>query len=106
MRLLKRGTIRISRELDLHGFHRDEALQQLRSFIVDAYNQGLKAVLVITGKGVNSPEGPVLQGAVDAWLRKEGCGMVAEFSKAPRERGGKGAFVVFLKKNDVNDRVE
>ena len=98
MRLLKRGTIRINQELDLHGFLRDEALQLLHSFILQAYNQGLKAVLVITGKGINSPEGPVLQGAVDAWLRKEGRGMVAEFSTAPRERGGKGAFVVFLKK--------
>jgi len=98
MRLLKKGTIRIGQELDLHGFLRDEALQRLHSFIMHAFNQGLRAVLVITGKGINSPEGPVLQGAVDAWLRKEGRGMVAEFSPAPRERGGKGAFVVFLKK--------
>lgn len=99
MRLLKRGTIRISRELDLHGFVRDEALQQLSNFVVNAYNEGQKAVLVITGKGLNSPEGPVLQGAVDEWLRKQGRGMVAEFSSAPRTYGGKGAFVIFLKRN-------
>ncbi len=98
MRLLKRGAVHISQELDLHGFLRDEALQRLHTFIMHAYNRGLKAVLVITGKGINSPEGPVLQGAVNTWLRTEGRGMVAEFSTAPRERGGKGAFVVFLKK--------
>jgi len=56
-------------------------------------------VLVITGKGINSPEGPVLQGAVAGWLRQQGKGMVAEFSPAPRDKGGSGAFVVFLKKS-------
>jgi DNA-nicking Smr family endonuclease len=98
MRQLKRGTIRISRELDLHGFLKDEALKRLERFIIDAFDLGQKAVLVITGKGANSPEGPVLQGAVDAWLRGKGKGKVAEFSSAPRDKGGSGAFVVFLKK--------
>jgi DNA-nicking Smr family endonuclease len=35
---------------------------------------------------------------VAEWLRKKGKGLVAEFSAAPRELGGSGAFVVFLKK--------
>jgi DNA-nicking Smr family endonuclease len=101
MRQLKRGTIRITRQLDLHGLFRDEALQRLRAFIVKAFNEGQRAVLVITGKGINSPEGPVLQGAVDKWLQKQVKGMVAEFSSAPRTYGGKGAFVVFLKRRDL-----
>lgn len=98
LRQLKRGTILISRELDLHGFLRDEALKGLEQFISEAFNRGQQAVLVITGKGLNSPEGPVLQGAVAAWLRDQGKRMVAEFSPAPRDLGGSGAFVVFLKK--------
>jgi DNA-nicking Smr family endonuclease len=98
MRQLKRGTIRVSRELDLHGFLKDEALKQLERFIAEAYQRGLQAVLVITGKGINSPEGPVLQGAVDQWLRTQGKSMVAEFAPAPRDLGGSGAFVVFLRK--------
>jgi DNA-nicking Smr family endonuclease len=98
MKQLKRGTIRIGSELDLHGFLRDEALVRLDHFIRSAYARGLEAVLVITGKGVNSAEGPVLQGAAAAWLRDRGKGMVAEFSPAPRDRGGSGAYVVFLKK--------
>lgn len=97
MKQLKRGTIRISDELDLHGFLKDEALVKLQHFIAAAYNRGQKAVLVITGKGINSPEGPVLQGAVADWLRVKGKGIVAEFSAAPRDKGGSGAFVVFLK---------
>ncbi len=98
MKQLRRGAIRISQALDLHGFVRDEALSRLEHFVASAYSRGLGAVLVITGKGYNSPEGPVLQGAVAAWLRERGRGMVAEFSPAPRDKGGSGAFVVFLKK--------
>ncbi len=98
MKQLKRGTLRISQELDLHGFLKDEALAQLEHFIRSAFNSNQQAVLVITGKGINSPEGPVLQGAVAGWLRGKGKGMVSEFSPAPRDQGGSGAFVVFLKK--------
>jgi len=98
MRQLKRGTIRISQELDLHGYLKDEALTRLEHFVVDAFDLGQSAVLVITGKGINSPEGPVLQGAAAAWLREKGKGMVVEFAPAPRDKGGSGAFVVFLKK--------
>jgi DNA-nicking Smr family endonuclease len=98
MRQLKRGTIRISQELDLHGYLKDEALTRLEHFVANAFDLGQSAVLVITGKGINSPEGPVLQGAVATWLREKGKGMVVEFAPAPRDKGGSGAFVVFLKK--------
>lgn len=97
MRQLKRGDIRIDLELDLHGLTREEALQSLERFVAGAYNRGQKAVLVITGKGNNSPAEPVLVGAVTSWLRDKGRAVVAEFSPAPRDRGGSGAFVVFLR---------
>lgn len=94
---LKRGAIRIGAELDLHGFQKDEALFRLDHFIKSSVARGLRAVLVITGKGINSPEGPVLHGAVMEWLRKQGRGQVAELATAPRDKGGSGAIVVFLK---------
>jgi len=97
MRQLKNGSIRLDLELDLHGLTRDEALTSLSRFITGAYNRGQKAVLVITGKGNNSPAEPVLQGAVSSWLREAGKTQVAEFAPAPRTMGGSGAFVVFLK---------
>ena len=97
MRQLRRGTIHLGGELDLHGFLKVEALKRLELFIASAYARGLKAVLVITGKGINSPEGPILPGAVAAWLREQGKGMVAEFLPAPRDKGGSGAIVVFLR---------
>ena len=97
IRELKRGKITLSGELDLHGYVKDEALRRLERFVAEAYRGGHRAVLVITGKGINSAYGPVLQGAVAEWLRGKGRGMVAEFAPAPRNMGGSGAFVVFLK---------
>lgn len=98
MRRLRRGSLRIGAELDLHGFVKDEALRRLEHFLTSAAARGLDAVLVITGKGTNSPDGPVLQGAVAAWLRGPGLRFSAEFHPAPRDRGGSGAFVVFLRR--------
>jgi len=95
---LKKGVIRLDYELDLHGLTRDEALDSLADFVASAVRRQQKAVLVIVGKGLNSPGEPVLQGAVAAWLREHGRDLVAEFAPAPRDMGGDGAFVVFLKK--------
>lgn len=97
LRQLKSGQIRIGLELDLHGLTREEALESLEHFIASAHRRQQKAVLVITGKGNNSPGDPVLQGAVISWLRERGKALVAEFAPAPRELGGSGALVVFLK---------
>jgi len=97
MRQLKAGAIRINLELDLHGMSRDEALESIGQFVTGAYNRGQKAVLVITGKGNNSPGEPVLQAAIVSWLREAGKKMVAEFAPAPQQMGGAGALVVFLK---------
>lgn len=97
LRQLKSGQIRIGLELDLHGLTREEALESLEHFIASAHRRDQKAVLVITGKGNNSPGEPVLQGAVISWLRERGKALVAEFAPAPRELGGSGALVVFLK---------
>ncbi len=97
MRQLRRGTIQLDLELDLHGLTKDEALDFLASFVAAAGRRGQQAVLIITGKGINSPGEPVLLSAVSDWLREEGRDMVAEFCPAPPTLGGGGAFVVFLK---------
>jgi len=97
MKQLRRGTIRLDYELDLHGLTKDEALDALNSFIKGAYRRGQKAVLVITGRGNHSPEEPVLKSAVDKWLKVDGKEMVIEFFSAPRQMGGEGAIVVFLR---------
>lgn len=97
LRQVKRGTVSVEHQLDLHGLTREEALADLPRFLRSALQMGQKAVLIITGKGNHSAEEPVLQQAVGAWLRGAGRELVVEFAHAPREMGGSGAFVVFLR---------
>jgi DNA-nicking Smr family endonuclease len=100
LRQLKRGIISVSYQLDLHGLTRDEALAELPRFLRSARLKGQRAVLIITGKGNNSVAEPVLQQAVAGWLRDAGRELLVEFAPAPREMGGSGAFVVFLRPYD------
>lgn len=97
LRQLKRGIISLSRQLDLHGLTREEALQALPPFLRSAQKSAQKAVLIITGKGNHSTDEPVLQQAVASWLRDAGRLTVLEFAPAPREMGGSGAYIVFLR---------
>lgn len=97
LRQVKRGVVSVDYQLDLHGLTREEALDALPRFIRSAQLKGQKAVLLITGKGNHSPEEPVLHQAVASWLRDAGKAAVLEFAPAPREMGGSGAYVVFLR---------
>ena len=101
LKQVQRGIISLERQLDLHGLTRDDALQALEQFVRSAQRLGTKAVLIITGKGKHSSQGPVLQQAVAAWLRGGGGHtLVSEFYPAPHEFGGDGAFVIFLRPLD------
>lgn len=100
LRQVKRGIIRLDRQLDLHGLTRKEALAALPAFLTSARQACEKAVLVITGQGLHSVDGPVLQQAVAGWLRDQGRGLVLEYAPAPRELGGSGALVVFIRPLD------
>jgi DNA-nicking Smr family endonuclease len=97
LKQLKRGIISVDYQLDLHGLTREEALSELPRFLRTARLKKQTAVLVITGKGYNSTSEPVLQQAVASWLRDTGRELVVEFAPAPREMGGSGAYVVFLR---------
>jgi len=100
LRQVKRGIVRLDRQLDLHGLTRDEAFAALAAFLASARQAGEKAALVITGQGLHSADGPVLQQAVAGWLRDQGRSLVVEYAPAPRELGGSGALVVFLRPLD------
>lgn len=97
LRQVRHGVVSVNHQLDLHGLTREEALEALQHFLTSAQKREQKAVLVITGKGIHSADEPVLQHAVASWLRDAGRQMVLEFAPAPREMGGSGAFVIFLR---------
>lgn len=100
LRQLKRGIIQLDRQLDLHGLTREEAIESLGPFLQAARTGGEKGVLVITGKGNHSADGPVLQQVVAAWLRDQGRDLISEYAPAPAEMGGSGAFIIFLRPLD------
>jgi DNA-nicking Smr family endonuclease len=80
-------------------------LDALPRFLNTARTKGQKAALVITGKGNHSTDQPVLQQTVAAWLRDAGRTFIVEFTPAPREMGGNGAFVVFLRPLPSDDSI-
>ncbi len=97
MRQLEQGRMAPESQLDLHGMIRAQALERVRWFLKDAVFQGLRTVLIVTGQGRNSPQGPVLREAVCSYLAGGGEGLVGEWGMAPARYGGAGAIVVFLR---------
>jgi DNA-nicking Smr family endonuclease len=91
---LERGTLRPAETLDLHGLTREEALPRTRAFLGHAARQGWAVVVIVTGKGLHSPTGPVLRQAVEQLLASSPQ-LLLEWAPAPRQYGGAGALVVF-----------
>ena len=84
-------------ELDLHGKTQEEAIRMVENFVLRAKHKRLRAVLIITGRGLNSGEqGPVLRNAVQSWLEHNGKPTVRRFAWAPPRLGGDGAIWVEL----------
>lgn len=87
----------IEARIDLHGFGRFEAEDQLRAFLLGSQARGLRAVLVITGQGRRG--GGVIRASFEEWLHAASLrGVVSGFSSAGRRHGGEGAFYVTLKR--------
>ncbi|MDH3997731.1 MAG: Smr/MutS family protein [Desulfuromonadales bacterium] len=98
MRQVERGALKPQAELDLHGLTVAEASGKVGFFLQDALYQGWQTLLIITGKGLHSDDGPVLRKAVEQELEKHRA-LVAEWGFAPRRLGGDGALVVFLRRD-------
>ena len=96
MKQLERGQLKPAGELDLHGLTCDEALVKTRAFLAHAVRQQWPAIVIVTGKGLHSVEGPVLRRAVERLLDTS-RDVVLEWGAAPRRFGGAGALVVFVK---------
>jgi DNA-nicking Smr family endonuclease len=87
----------IEARIDLHGFGRFEAEDQLRAFLTSCQARGLRAVLVITGQGRLG--GGVIRAAFGEWMQSPALrGVVSGFTVAHQRHGGNGAFYVTLKR--------
>lgn len=95
-RRLSRERDPIEARIDLHGFGRFEAEDQLRGFLMGCQARGLRSVLVITGQGRRG--GGVIRSSVHDWLTGPHLrGVVSGFASAHRRHGGDGALYVTLK---------
>jgi len=100
----------IERKIDLHGLTLKEAYQELSVFLWKASQQGLRTVLIVTGKGRRSQLSPQeekprlnLKEAVPLWLQDVPLRtLVGSWAKAPQDQGGEGALYVFLRANPLD----
>jgi DNA-nicking Smr family endonuclease len=97
---LKRGELPFQDFLDLHGFTKQEAEVEVREFLIRSYKLGLRCVLIVHGRGLNSPDSlPVIKEGLPRWLgqgpvRK----IVLAFATARPYDGGTGAIYVLLRR--------
>ncbi len=96
--------------LDLHGYSLSESNKIVKKFIIKSFNQGLKKILVITGKGLRSKfyDNPyvseklsVLRYSVPEFIRNDEnlSDKISGMEEARIRDGGEGAIYIFLKSN-------
>jgi DNA-nicking Smr family endonuclease len=98
---LRRGEFAVQAHTDLHGMIQADAKGALEEFIVNSVRKGLRAVLVVHGRGLRSPGGmPVLKHAAAQWLSHGHIGgYVLAFATARPADGGAGAMYVLLRRD-------
>ena len=94
---LHKGFFSVQDCLDLHGFFVDEAEAATERFLKEALGKGLRCIKIIHGRGLRSPDGPVLKTALIAWLTYRYRKNVIAFASARQCDGGLGALYILLK---------
>ncbi|MBN2032554.1 MAG: Smr/MutS family protein [Deltaproteobacteria bacterium] len=100
MKKLKRGELPVRDFIDLHGLTRQQAEGAVADFVHQSYKTGLRCILIVHGRGLNSPDSfPVLKEGLPTWLGRGKTGkLVLAFSTARPYDGGTGATYVLLRK--------
>ncbi len=84
----------VDASLDLHGFVIAEAEEEVREFLDNAKIKNYKTVRIITGKGINSPDG---HARLKPWLEDYLSHRHYSFQSAKISEGGEGATDVRIK---------
>ena len=98
-----------TRQLDLHGYSLDDANQKIKYFIISSYEEGVRKLRIVTGKGLHSDneKNPyvskdlsILKYSIPEYINNSPSLMklINSFGEAKIEDGGSGAFYIFLKK--------
>ena len=99
-----------TKSFDLHGFTLEEANFKIKELIKNSYTDGIRKLIIVTGKGLhsNNEKDPyvskklgILKYSVPEFIRnsKELMKLIYEIKDASVEDGGSGAFYIFLKKS-------
>ncbi len=97
---LKAGALSCQAHLDMHGLNSEQAFDNLLFFIRESYLQNRRCLLIVTGRGKNSPGGrSVLKEEIQSWLTRDPLHrIVLAFCTAQPKDGGAGALYVLLRK--------
>lgn len=97
---LKAGSLSREAHVDMHGMNADQAFDTLLFFVRESYLQNRRCLLVVTGRGRNSPGGQsVLKQQIQTWLTRDPLRrIVLAFCTALPRDGGGGALYVLLRK--------
>ena len=100
VRKLRTGAFARQAAVDLHGMKADEAAREVEAFVSRAVGEGLRCVLVVHGRGRNSPgRAPVLKDRLTQWLtRGRLAKSILAFCTARGHDGGPGATYVLLRR--------
>jgi DNA-nicking Smr family endonuclease len=98
---LERGEFSVRSHVDLHGMPLDDARRAVDEFLAERQRRGERCVLVITGKGKNSPgQQGVLREGIPQWLaRGPSSRRILAFVTARSCDGGEGALYVLLRRD-------
>ncbi|OAQ20958.1 Smr/MutS family protein [Thermosulfurimonas dismutans] len=97
IKALREGRFAVSRVLDLHGLTVPEAEFAFFEFMREALFRGERCVLIIHGRGLSSPDKPVLKEKVRFWLERGPLRRhVLAYASARPCDGGPGATYVLL----------
>lgn len=97
---LKEGQFSPEAHLDLHGLNSDQAFEALKEFIRQAWYKDLRTILIVPGRGLNSPNGMgILRQRIQLWLTREPFKrIVLAFCTARPHDGGPGSLYVMLRR--------
>jgi len=102
-----------TRSIDLHGYTLEQANKFIENFIIKSYEEKINKLIIVTGKGTHSQNEKdpyvskdlsILKYSVPEFISKNKILMnvINDIKDAKIEDGGKGAFYIFLKKNNLD----
>ena len=103
------------KSIDLHGYTLEEANKTIEKFIYQSFANKINKLIVVTGKGLHSQneKNPyvskdlsILKYSVPEFIEnnKSLMNIIDEIKDASIEDGGSGAFYIFLKKKNLQDK--